>query len=540
MIPGPQNRRLFAMTLAGLGLLGSALVAAPSAGQPVADRALALPAAPAAIPWRPCGGGFECADVAVPKDYDQPGLGTLTVAVIRLPARNQERRIGPLFVNFGGPGGPAVSSLRAFGADFFGPLNSRFDIVGIDPRGVGKSRPAIDCAVNQERIGVYRQPFPRPGTATPAELTSKADRYIDRCLDRNEDVLEYVSTANVARDMDLVRGRMGDPKLSYLGFSYGTFLGATYASLFPDRYRAMVLDGALDPDQYINEPLSSLAEQTAGFELGFGRFMQACARNQKACQDFGGDDPWAAYDTLARRLDRNPVRVGGRAYDGDDLRAGTALGLYSKSLWPLLAQGLKTVRKTPRRSFMPLLTAAFYGRNEDGTYSPSLDRYFTLGALEQRYPTDIEPYLREGRESFFSNPHFWWNNGYVEYAWGRYPVPPRDVFYGPFDASSTATPPLFVGTTFDPATPYQGAKAMVRQLGNARLLTMVGDGHTAYGGNSRCIDRRVNAYLLERQLPRPGKRCQQRVPFTDVFAKASRVAPSTIAGVRPHQKPMVG
>jgi pimeloyl-ACP methyl ester carboxylesterase len=334
-------------------------------------------------------------------------------------------------------------------------------------------------------------------------------------------LLPHFTTADTARDMDWVRRALGERRLNYLGFSYGTFLGATYASLFPDRYRALVLDGALDADRYINRPLLALREQTAGFERAAGRFFQACAANQAACSGFGDDDPWMAFDELIERAEAAPLPAAqGRPVDGDDIRAGAAVALYNKLNWSFLGQALAD---------------AFYGRNPDGTFDPFSDRYFNLGALEQRYPRDVGTYLEAGDHSWGLFDHFYWNHGYTELAWGLYPIDPQDAYYGPFKASRHDPTVLVVGTTYDPATPYRGSVRLVRDLGNARLLTMRGDGHTAYGGNSACIDEAVDAYLEDGDVPARGTTCRQTVPFEAAAVSARSRAAQRV--LRPHVRP---
>jgi pimeloyl-ACP methyl ester carboxylesterase len=489
----------------------------------------------ATLSWGACADGapgWECATASVPRDYGQPRGTKWQLAVTRLPARDDKKRIGSLFVNFGGPGGDAVESLHAFGGDLFHNLNERFDIVGFDPRGVGESRPAIDCHANQETEGIYSKPFATPFNLDTRAFFAKVTGYQQKCLQANRDVFPWVSTANVARDMDLLRGAVGDQKLNYLGFSYGTFLGATYASLFPHRYRALVLDGPLDPNQYINKPEAALREQSAGFERAIGRFLQACAADQAACHGFGareGDDPdpWDAYDQLVDELDAHPRDPGdGRVVTGDDLNFVVTGLVYAKQLWPAIAEILAATQAgdaTVLRGWAD----AVWGRNDDGTYDPGTDRYFTLSASEQRYSRDAAHYLDAGDNSWGMFDHAWWNTGYVELNWGLWPVRDRDAYYGPFRAAGDETPPLVVATTYDPATPYRGALRLVRQLGNAKLLTMRGDGHTAYGGNSPCIDAAVEAYLNDLATPAVAS-CRQQVPFdAPEQAAANMLAPAT-------------
>ena len=516
-------------TLLSAALVSAALAAVPSAASAHEPK----------LRWSPCGdAGAECATARVPLDYDKPHGRTLDVAVTRVKATNPQRRIGSLFFNFGGPGAPAAVYVEAFGADLFPTLSDRFDIVGIDPRGTGDSEGAIDCQVDQETEGVYSQPFETPLNLDVGDMIRKDRRYIERCLQMSDtSLLPHFTTADTARDFDFVRRALGERRLSYLGFSYGTFLGATYASLFPDRYRALVLDGALDADRYINRPLLSLREQTAGFERAAGRFLQACAANQAACSGFGGEDPWMALDELIERAEAAPLPAAqGRPVDGDDVRAAVSTAIYSKFAWPALGAALAAGEDgngTPLRD----LVDGFYLRNPDGSHDPLLDRYFNLGALEQRYPRDLRTYLEAGDHSWGLFDHFWWNHGYVELAWGLYPIDPQDAYYGPFKASRRAPTALVIGTTYDPATPYRGSVRLTRDLGNARLLTMRGDGHTAYGGNSECIDEAVDAYLEDGVVPAPGTTCRQMVPFEPPAAVSARSRRSEVV-IRPHTRPL--
>jgi pimeloyl-ACP methyl ester carboxylesterase len=468
------------------------------------------------LDWQDCGGGFQCATARLPLDYAKPRGETLGVAITRLPAQNRRERIGSLFVNFGGPGGDAVASLQAFGAELFSALNERFDIVGFDPRGTGQTDYAIDCGIDQEKLGLYRQPFTTPENADPDKLLADAQSYVDACIGKSSKIMAYASTATAARDMDMLRAAVGDSKLNYFGFSYGTFLGATYASLFPGKYRALVLDGAVDPDVYINHPTDDLLAQNGGFERELERFFQACAIDQASCLGFGGSDPHAAFDNLVLSANATPLPASGddpRAVDGQDILAGAFTVLYAKQNWPLLAQGLALASQGDG-SVMRFLADFFYGWLGDGSYDPLSDRYFVLGAIEQTYDSDIDVFLHTGAVSWAEFDHTWFNAGYyAELPLGIFPIHAQGAFHGPFKAVRSSPTVLVVGTTYDPATPYRGAKRMVAELGNARLLTMQGDGHTAYGGNSACIDTAVKSYLERGTLPKAGTVCQQDVPF---------------------------
>jgi pimeloyl-ACP methyl ester carboxylesterase len=493
-------------------------------GAPAASANQQQPQQQPALSFKPCGvtaaaASTECATADLPLDYGRPKGAQVHIAVARVPAADKAHRIGSLFFNFGGPGGAAVDYLQAAGASrLWKTLNQRFDIVGFDPRGVGQSTPAIDCKANQESSGIYSEPFTTPLNLDVRALFSKDTGYIRSCLRNNGEILSHVSTANVARDMDAIRGLLGESKLNYLGFSYGTFLGATYASLFPGSYRAMVLDGPIDATSYINTPWKDLAEQSAGFERALARFFGACAANQTACSGFGGADPSNAFDELVDRANAAPIS--GAAYTadprpvtGDDINFAAIGEVYSKGLWGELGQALSMAQNGDGSLIRALVDGA-YGRNDDGTYDPSLDRYFTIGATEQRYPRDPSFYLSRGDEAWGQFDHTYWNNGYVELNYGLWPARDRDAYAGPFRVRGSSPTPLVVATTYDPATPYKGALRLVRDLGNARLITMRGDGHTAYGGESACIDGAVESYLNALTLPAAGTVCRQETPFT--------------------------
>ena len=469
--------------------------------------------------WQDCGGGYQCANLQVPRDYRHPHGATFNLGIIRLPAQGE--RLGSLFVNFGGPGGDAVDTIHAIGGDLFGAVNDHFDIVAVDPRGVTETQPSVDCHANQETQGIYSEPFTTPFNLDRDALIAKDQQYIQQCIQQNGEVLRYLSTANTARDMDRVRAAMGDQRLNYFGFSYGTFLGSTYASLFPHHYRAMVLDGPVDVDGWINRPMENLREQSNGFERALGRFFQACAAHQDVCQ-FGGDDPADAYEQLVQSAYQNPLPATGsdpRPVGGDDLIAGAVLAMYAKQLWPLLVEALQEAHNGDGTTFR-LLADFFFGRNDDGTYSPGGDRYFLITAADQVYERvhghnnhGADLYFNAGNHSWGLFPHAWWNEGYTELNYGLYDPHSVGVYRGPFHASGSAPTVLEVATTYDPATPYRGALRTAAQLGNVRLLTMRGDGHTAYGGNSQCIDDDVNAYIETLALPAVGTVCDQQVPF---------------------------
>jgi pimeloyl-ACP methyl ester carboxylesterase len=479
------------------------------------------------LAWKACGtapagtaAGVQCAVAALPLDYDRPAAAQVHIAVARVPARDRAHRIGSMFFNFGGPGAPAVDFLQSSGAGLFATLNQRFDIVAFDPRGVGQSSPAIDCRVNQETEGIVSQPFPTPLTVDEKAFVGKTRAYVTSCLANNGPILAHVSTANVARDLDVLRAAVGDRLLTYFGFSYGTFLGATYAVLFPHRYRALLLDGPLDARQYLHDPLGLSVAQAAAFEEALQRFLAACAADQHACSGFGGGNPRVAYDDLVagadtRRIPATAYTPDPRPVSGDDIRAATVELLYAKQFWGVMGLALARAVHGDGTTIRAIVDQLFYRRRDDGTFDPLYDRLFVISASEQLYPRgDVQVYFRRGAASWAEFPHFWWNSGYPEMPNALWPNHDQDAYEGSFRLPSSSPTPLVVATTHDPATPYRGALNLIAELGNARLLTMNGDGHTAYGSNSPCVNAAVEAYLVALTLPARGTVCTQQVPFT--------------------------
>src|SRR3954468_18292434 len=249
---------MFVRTLACACALAGAFALAPPAFAHDHDNG-----APS-LNWKSCGDAddVQCANLKAPLDYDRSDGSKISVFVARVPATG--KRQGVLYLNFGGPGAAIADFIEAFGHDGFPALNEHFDLIGMDPRGTGGTEP-VDCKANQETQGIYSEPFLTPFDVNAGQLIAKDSRYIARCIALNGSILSHVSTANVARDMDLLRRSLGEQKINYLGFSYGTFLGATYAALFPRNCRAMVLDGPVDATNYINDPQEALLEQTNAF-----------------------------------------------------------------------------------------------------------------------------------------------------------------------------------------------------------------------------------------------------------------------------------
>jgi pimeloyl-ACP methyl ester carboxylesterase len=491
----PRIRRL----LAGLVVLVALIAPAGASG--------AEPAVPV-LDWADCGEGFQCATATVPQDYGDPAGPSYQLALTRLPATDAAHRIGSLFMNPGGPGGSGVDFLRG-AAPAFAELNARFDLVAWDPRGVGASKPAVRCLTDAENDARNAQPFVTPDNLDQPAWIDDAQTHAAACRERNPGVLPYLSTGNVARDLDLLRAAVGDAKLSYLGYSYGTAIGAAYISLFPDHQRALVLDGAVDPKTYFDDPITGGTAQTASFEDEISRFFAACAAQARRC-GFGGRDPSAAYDALVADLDAHPlVGPDGRKLTGDTVRLASILAMYTPDFWPILAAGLSDVQNGDGGLIQAIADAA-NGRDDAGHYDPSGDAFYSIYAVDGNWPASTSLYESEGRRSFRKFAHFFFNHGYSELQWGELRPVANGPATGPFRNPSSAPTTLVVDTTHDPATPFADGKAMASTLGNSRLLAMDGDGHTAsYNSNGACIDDAVTAYLFDGTLPAKGTVCQQ-------------------------------
>ncbi len=518
--PGPRRRLAglaaaaalaTSLALAAAGCGSTAPTSVPSTGRPATTAAATVAAtSPSAQPspsvapvtWSDCGNGFQCGTVDVPLDYAKPTGAIVRLALVRLPAADPGRRIGSLLVNPGGPGISGVRFVRDSATTLFSAdLRARFDIVGFDPRGVGDSTP-IRCVDNLDHF------TPEDARAdTPTELQdllTGARAFADGCERRNPDLLPNLSTADVARDLDQVRAALGDAKLTYVGFSYGTLIGATYASLFPTHIRAMVLDGAIDPA--LGE--AALREgQARGFETELDRFLAACAADA-SCAFHSGGRPGPAFDALMERIDQHPLptlRLENREPAGPT-QAWLAVtgGLYSPLTWPALATALAEAQAGDGTDLL-LMSDPYRGRQPNGGYSNLVDAYAAITCLDWPSPRDPAAYATMAATFTRVAPRFGRLLAYNDIDCAYWAVPPERS-PGPL-ASPGAPPIVVVGSAGDPATPYPWAVALARELGSGILVTRQGDGHTGYP-YSPCVRGAADAYLLDLTTPSPGLTCQ--------------------------------
>jgi len=444
--------------------------------------------------------GFECATVLVPRDPKDPNLGTIGMAIDRARASGSPtQRIGSLLINPGGPGESGVDALPGFVSGMPKDLLQRFDVVGFDPPGVGRTAP-ITC-LSSAGLAQYFHENPAPTTAAGiATLVSEARTFDEACEQRSGAELPYVSTVDAAMDMDILRQELGDTKLSYLGFSYGTFLGATYAELFPTHVRAMVLDGALDPAVPV---LTEIEEQSAGLETQLHQFISTCTSNG-SCPWKPGPNPEQWLESLFARSAVSPLPAKGttRTVGPAEVLYGTLWPLYFTSTWPDLETTLADASTGDGTDLLQEFDS-YTGRNSDGSYSNLFEVNAAVDCLDQPAPTvaQIEAALPAAEAA---SPFFGATDLYGELGCAVWPVAATGTV-GPIHA--VGSPPIVVvGSTGDPVTPYRWAQSLASQLQHGVLLTRVGDGHTAYFASS-CIRTDVDSYLITLTPPAAGTRC---------------------------------
>jgi pimeloyl-ACP methyl ester carboxylesterase len=460
--------------------------------------------------WRNCGvPGFECATLRAPLDYDRPAGGDVRLAVSRKKATGPGKRLGSLFVNPGGPGGSAVGYVQAYaGIGYPAEVRARYDMVAVDPRGVARSEP-VECLDGPD-MDTYTQTDSTPDDAREVtELVDAYKKFAEECGAHSAKVLRHVSTVESARDMDIVRAALGDKKLNYVGASYGTFLGATYAGLFPARSGRLVLDGAMDPSlpaRRVN------LDQTAGFETAFQSFAKDCVQ-QPDCPLGAKGTPSAEVGrnlkAFFRKLDAHPIPTGdadGRTLGEALATTGVIAAMYDESSWAQLREALTSAMKERDGAGLLVLADSYYERDADGRYSNLMSANAAVNCLDLPPAYDSPEEAEKAVPTFEkASPVFGEGLAWASLSCAYWPVAPTGEPHR-IEARG-AGPIVVVGTTRDPATPYRWARALATQLTSARLLTYEGDGHTAYGRGSDCIDSAINAYLLRGTPPVPGKRC---------------------------------
>ncbi len=449
---------------------------------------------PGALTWMRCGRA-QCARLEVPIDDAVPDGPTIELGLTRIPARGP--RIGSLVVNPGGPGASGVEFVVAAAAAFPPRVRDRFDIVGFDPRGVGSSA-AVDCTDDLD--GFYALDFDPDDEHERRALEAGGAAFADSCARAGGALLPYLSTARTARDLDRIRAALGDEQLTYVGYSYGTYLGALYAEQFPDRVRALVLDGAIDPDL---DAADSAVEQALGFEGSLEAFLRWCTRGDR-CAFSGDGDPGDAYDELRRRAEAGEIASPEGRLNGTLFDLGVATLLYSgRVAWPALANSLDAASGGSGRTMLGYADS-YTGREPDGTYSAAQESFFAISCLDGPAFGGVEGLRAIEAAAGRAAPRLGRSivNNSIPCAFWPVPTEAREPWRAP-----RTRPILVLGTTKDPATPLAWARSLTRALGSARLVVVDGFQHTAFATGSACVDGLVARYLVELELPRRGTRC---------------------------------
>lgn len=455
------------------------------------------------LEWTDCASGFECTTVTAPLDWNEPSAGELELSVIRHQATG-DRRIGSLLTNPGGPGASGVGLIRdsltfAVGEE----LIESFDVIGFDPRGVGEST-AVACfdAPEMDAYLFDIVPGPRGSAAWEEALAANHLSFAEACEANSDGILPFITTEQSARDMDLIRAVLGDSELNYLGYSYGTFLGATYAKLYPDRVGRLVLDGAIDPSI---SGLDVSTTQAIGFESALRAYMADCLTDQ-ACPFRGSvDEAMADLGTLLASVDARPLPAAdGRDLGADSLMTAIVAALYSQENWQYLTTALTDVLAgDPEFAFV---LADFYYSREGGEYlDNSTEAFRAYNCMD--YPVDTDAADVAASEAVIAAeaptvaPYWSGPDPCVEW-----PYPPTGV-REPITADGAA-PILVIGTTNDPATPYEWSVALAEELSSGVLITRVGEGHTGYNKGNACVDDAVAAYFVNGAVPEADLRCE--------------------------------
>lgn len=473
------------------------------------------------LDWQPCpapneaqgGGGspsplpggtvWECSFMDAPLDYGKPDGRTIELALVRGKARNEDRRIGSLLFNFGGPGASGVATLPAFGTEYE-KLRTRYDLVSFDPRGVGRSE-GVECADNASMDARNQEDSTPDDAAEEKALVADQKSYIADCEKNSGAELPFVGTTNAARDLDLMRQVLGDDKLSYFGISYGTELGGVYAHLFPGRVGRAVLDAVVDPTQ--NAGQSSL-DQAKGFQLAFDSFTADCAERDD-CKLPGSTgkevEQWIA--DLLDQLEKQPVDgLGDRQLTQSQATTAVASALYSQESWTLLEQGLDEADGGDG-ALLLALADSYNGRSKEGHYDNSTAANIAISCADSKQRFSLEQTKAALPEYRKASPVFGDYLGWGLLSCTGWPV--AGAWDTPDVSAPGADPVLVIGNTGDPATPYKGARAMAEELGKGVgiELTYKGEGHGAYNSGDACVQKAVDGYLLDGRVPAAGTVC---------------------------------
>jgi pimeloyl-ACP methyl ester carboxylesterase len=490
-----------ALLLAGCSNMvdGRAVISAPRPGSPIQW----LPCKAAASDQNRIPAGAECGMLSVPVDYSKPDGDVAQIAMIRFKATGQ--KVGSLVVNPGGPGESGVEAAASMAPTLPQSVRERFDLVGFDPRGVANSTPAAWCNSDEDNDKLRADPTVEYTQEGVDHIEKENKEFVQRCVDKmGKEFLANLGTANVAKDLEAIRTGLGDDKLTYLGYSYGTRIGALYAEAYPDKVRAMILDGAVDPNA---DQIEEEIRQAAAFQKAFDNYAADCASSPDCPL---GTDPSKAvdvYKSLVDPLVKHPAETKDpRGLSYSDAIVGTILPLYSPSLWRHLTQALSEI-KDGRGDTMLAMADLYMGRDDKGHYNNSTDVRVAVNCMDKPHITDRAKVVDEDRRTREVAPFL----SYGEFTGlapldtcAFWPVPATGDQH---ELKVAGLPPiLVVSTTNDPATPYQAGVDLAQQLGGT-LLTFDGTQHTVVFQGNTCVDDIAARYLVDVTVPPPNTRC---------------------------------
>jgi pimeloyl-ACP methyl ester carboxylesterase len=502
------------------------------------------------ISWSPCYqelGPFECGTVHVPLDYTHPGETAISIALVRLPAGDPAHKIGSLFLNPGGPGGSGVDFALSVAPYLYTPeVRARFDIVGFDPRGIARST-ALRCFGTARQWYGYFTPFSFPITLDQAAVWETADRFLDAaCQQRASRMIDHMTTANVARDLDMLRQAVGDEKLTYAGYSYGTFLGVTYANLFPDKVRALVVDGVLDPIAWTTGapgedrlPFSTRLRSDQGALDSLKEFFRLCDLYSENCAF--APDAEARFAALAARLRAEPLVVvlpDGTSFQFiyQDLISNALGAMYNSYSWPSFAEFLASIESlvSPTTLGQKLSTfwtdVGFITKRGVPQYQNYVEGFPGVACSDSDNPTDYSAWWEAAQQAEADYGYFGPLWTYASSICAAWPVVKADRYAGPFN-NWTSNSVLVVGSKHDPATLYQGAQTVHNLLPNSQLLSVEGWAHCAFFLSAEA-DAVVGDYLVNLTLP-PDENLyyQDWIPFSSSLAAASAAEKNARASI---------
>ena len=451
------------------------------------------------VEWTSCPDG-ECADIWVPLDYDDPDGLAITLKAKRDPATDPSKRRGSMFINPGGPGESGVEYLGFIGLP--DSVRQMYDIVGFDPRGVGSSTP-LDCLSDSD-LDAYIASDPTPDDEQEVqELEDGFATYARGCVDKSGPLLEHVSTVEVARDLDLMRQLVGDKKLNYFGASYGTYIGATYAGLFPKKVGRMVLDGAVDP---LADPHQVAIDQTAGFQTALDAYLQDCVDEGNCPLGDSVSEGEQRFIDFFNQVDQDPLPTSsGRDVTEAQAFLGVIVTLYRKDTWQYLTQAMQQAFSGSGDTLLAL--ADFYNnRKADGSYTNnSTESNPAVNCLDHPQHVSVQQ-IEDNEQEFVKASNVFGRVGmWFDYGCSNWPV--KSTEKQPDFSAKGAAPIVVVGTTRDPATPYEQAVKLADELDSGVLLSRDGDGHTAYDSGNSCIDDAINGFFVTGTPPPDGKEC---------------------------------